>query len=97
MFNKIIELKGLTDNGTSPFRSVYAKEKSIPQSEFFAAAQGTIQPSTCFIVRSCEYNGEEFIRYSGKIYHIYRIFNTKNMMCETWCEFRIGDQKWLTT
>lgn len=96
MFNKIIELKGFVDSGTSPFRSVYAKEKSIPQSEFFAAAQGIIQPSTCFIIRSCEYEGEEFIRYNNQIYHVYRIFNTKNGMCEIWCEVRAGDQKWLT-
>lgn len=96
MFNKIIALKGLTESGVSSFRSVYAREKSIPQSEFFSAANSTIQPSTCFIIRSCEYNGEEFIRYSGKIYHIYRIFNTKGELIELWSEVRIGDQKWLT-
>lgn len=90
MFNKKIDLIGL-DEISSPI-SVYAKEKSIPQSEFFQAAQTGIQPSTCLIVRSCDYSGEEFIGFNNKIFRVYRIFNTKNEMTELWCEYRIGDQ-----
>ncbi|NLM67495.1 MAG: phage head closure protein [Enterococcus sp.] len=91
MFNKIIGLRELDNKSSS--RSVYAREKSISQSEFFQAAQSDIQAATCFIIRSCDYNGEEFIEYNSKTYHIYRIFNVKNEMVELWCEVRIGDQK----
>lgn len=98
MFNKTIELVGatLTQDGlgqmveTPIYRKVYAKLKSVPQSEFFAAGQTDIKPSACFVVRTGEYDGEKKIRYNGAIYSIYRTYDTKNEMTELYCEVRAG-------
>ncbi len=100
MFNKIVELISVSYTQDSigqqtelkTFRRVYAKLKSVPQSEFFSAGQSSIKPSGVFIVRTAEYKGETKLKYNGLIYSIYRTYNTTNEMTELYCEVRKGEQ-----
>ncbi len=105
MFNKTLELISATYTKdsigqrieTPTYRKVYASYKSVPQSEFFAAGQTDIKPSACFLIRTGDYKGEKKLRYpagdSGKIYAIYRFYDTKSEMTEVYCEQRVGDTK----
>ncbi len=103
MFNKTVELVSETfiedDIGqmiaTPSYREVFADKKSIMQNEFFLAGQTDIKPSACFIIRQIDYKDETKIRYpadyTGKIYTIYRTYETtKNEMIELYCEVRSG-------
>jgi SPP1 family predicted phage head-tail adaptor len=103
MYNKTIQLISETfiedDIGqqisTPVYKKVYASEKSIGQKEFFLAGQSKIKPETCFLVRQVDYCGETKLRFpaieSGKVYSIYRIYNTKNELVELYCEVRAGN------
>lgn len=77
---------------TPVYRKVYAGKKSIQQNEFLQAGQQKIKPAMCFVVRQGEYKGETKIRYpvgiKGKIYTIYRTFETKKEKIELYCEAR---------
>jgi SPP1 family predicted phage head-tail adaptor len=100
MFNKTVELMSATVTQDSigqqvkvyTYLKIYAKQKSVPQSEFFSAGQTEIKPSTVFIIRTGEYNGETMLRYNNVHYSIYRIYDTKNEMTELYCEVRKGEQ-----
>jgi len=99
LFNKTIQLISVTYSKDNigqqikdyTYRKIYAKQKSIPQSEFFSAGQTDIKPSTVFIIRTGEYKGETMLLYNGVKYSIYRVYDTKNEMTEVYCEVRKGE------
>lgn len=79
---------------TPVYRLVYADEISVPRTEFFQAGQSGIKPVKAFKVRRADYQDEEEIRFpsgaSGKLYHLYRVYPTKNEMTEIYCEVKLG-------
>jgi SPP1 family predicted phage head-tail adaptor len=74
---------------TPSYHQVFAEQKPIHSNEFFNAGQKGIKPTAMFEVHSMEYNGEEQLRYNGKVYHIYRTY-PKPDKTELYCEVRLG-------
>jgi hypothetical protein len=79
---------------TPVYRLVYADEIGVPRTEFFQAGQSGIKVVKAFKVRSADYAEETDLRYptgaTGKLFHIYRVYPTKNEMAELYCEVKIG-------
>ncbi|MGG3888641.1 phage head closure protein [Metabacillus fastidiosus] len=71
-------------------RQVFCEEKSIPQSEFFAAGQNEIKASFILIVHLFDYKKERKVKYDNEIYHIYRTYKRKDERIELYCEVKTG-------
>lgn len=95
MFNQVIELISIKyiqdDEGNmiiakETLKKVYAKRKSISQSEFYKAGVTDLKPACVFVVRTAEYKGQDRLKFNNELYKIYRTFDTKNEMSELYCE-----------
>lgn len=71
-------------------RQVFCKKKSVPQNEFFQAGLNDIKASIVLIVHTLEYQGEESVKYSDKIYRIYRTYERDDERTELYGEVRAG-------
>lgn len=72
------------------YKEVFAVVTSISQSEYFNAGQNGLKPSLKIIVNSFEYEDEKEIDIEGKIYSVYRTFNTKNEKTELYVTEKAG-------
>ena len=55
--------------------TVFAEISSVSQTEFFSGGRQGFQPSCKATVYCFEYNGEEIVRYNGKLYSVYRTYS----------------------
>ena len=58
-------------------RQVFAKVESINRSEFFNAGRIGLNPQLLFRVFKGDYNGESIVEYNGRIYSVYRTFDSQ--------------------
>lgn len=76
------------------YKKVFASKKSAKQSEFFNAAAAGLRSDCTFIIRFFEYNGQKLLRYpageDGRVYKIYRTFETDDGGIELYCEVKAG-------
>lgn len=68
------------------YESIFAERLNISQTEFYQAAASGLKPVLKFKINAFEYQGNERIRYNGKIYKIMRIYQTNVEDIEITCE-----------
>lgn len=56
------------------YTEIFAKRKSIKQSEFYQAQATGFKPEIAFEINSFEYSGETHVRYNEKEYKIIRTY-----------------------
>ena len=66
--------------------SVYARIKSVRQSEFYQAASSGRKPVIMFEVRSFEYDDQLKVSHGGKVYAIIRAYRKNHEITELTCE-----------
>jgi SPP1 family predicted phage head-tail adaptor len=71
-------------------REVFAKEKSVRQTEFYQAAAQGLLPVKVFEIRYLEYREESKLTYEGRPYKIIRTFSGDEQMLELICEYETG-------
>jgi len=71
-------------------RPVYAKIKSVSQTEFFKAAQTDLNADFVFCIFVGDYNGEEMVGYKGKTHRVYRVYYNGDTV-ELYAESRVGN------
>ena len=59
---------------TYAWRTLFAKKKSIRQSEFYDAANAGLKPELTFEIYSFEYNNDEKLKLEDKEYMILRTY-----------------------
>lgn len=64
---------------------IYAKKKSITQSEFYQAQAQGFKPELKFEINSFEYEENKKIRYKGRIYKILRTYEVSTEKMEIVC------------
>lgn len=67
-------------------REVFADKQSIRQSEFYQAAATGLRPELMFVIRSCEYDGEQKLKYYDKEYTIIRTYDKDGELIELICQ-----------
>ena len=65
--NQVVENQRTTN-------TVFADISSVSQTEFFSGGRLGLQPSLKAVVYDFEYNGEEIVKWNGKLYSVYRTF-----------------------
>lgn len=55
-------------------RDVFAKIKSVTQTEFFAGGRQGLNPSQQFVIATVDYAGEDIIEWRGNRYAVYRVY-----------------------
>lgn len=65
---------------------VFAKKKSVRQSEFYQAAANGLKPEITFEIHAFEYNDEKKLRYNDKLYNVIRTFEVNEEKLEIICE-----------
>lgn len=58
--------------------TIYGKQRSVKQTEFFQAAAVGFKPDLMIEVYAFEYNGEELCEIDGNRYTIYRTYQIPN-------------------
>lgn len=82
LWHEVIELGNVTQTivfgepvDTVTYRSVFADKQSVRQTEFYEAKQLDLAPEVMFVVRSIEFQNDEFVRWKDKPYRIIRTFD----------------------
>lgn len=65
--------------------TILCGKKSVGRNEFYSAAQAGLKPEIIFIVHDYEYNGEEKIRFEGKIYKVIKTYSVSFEEVELTC------------
>ncbi|MBW8382496.1 MAG: hypothetical protein K0M69_08270 [Youngiibacter sp.] len=76
---------------TITYREVFAKKRSVRQSEFYQGANVGLKPELVFEVRTLEFENDEKIRYLGKEYDIIRTYD-KGELTELTVTSHIGGE-----
>lgn len=64
---------------------IFAKKKSVRQSEFYQAATNGLKPELAFEIHAFEYNDEKKVKYNNKYYTVirtYQINDDLELVCE---------------
>lgn len=69
---------------------VFCEKRPIAQTEFFSAGQSGIKPSRLLVVSIFDYSNQEKLKYDGKVYSVYRIYERPDEKVELYCEVRSG-------
>jgi SPP1 family predicted phage head-tail adaptor len=56
-------------------RGVFAERRSVTRAEFYSAGRAGLNPEFMFRVFRGDYHGEPTIRYQGKGYSVYRVYD----------------------
>lgn len=75
---------------TDTLRPIWAKKTSVGGSEFFRAGETGIKPQFKIRTPKQNYNGEELVKVDGKIYAVYRTYETDGVF-ELYCHEKAGD------
>lgn len=73
----------ITETETS--RQVYADQQSVRQSEFYAAMTAGMKPEIMFVVRACDYQGEQALLHEGQCYKVIRTYSKDGETMELVC------------
>jgi SPP1 family predicted phage head-tail adaptor len=71
-------------------RQVFCEKKSVSSDEFFKAGQNGLKAKYVFIVHLHDYQEETKVKYSEKVYSIYRTYERKDEKVELYCEVKAG-------
>lgn len=71
-------------------RPVYGQVSSVSAAEFFSGGQNGFKPELRLVMFAPDYEGEEVLRYNGKLYAIYRTYLARTDMIELYVERRTG-------
>lgn len=82
MFDDILELISITYSQnsigdtieTKKYTEIFARRKSIKQSEFYQAQATGLKPELAFEIYTFEYNNEKYVRYNNKEYKVLRTY-----------------------
>lgn len=69
---------------------VFCEKRPVAQAEFFSAGQAGIKPSCVMVVSIFDYSNQEKLKYHGRIYSVYRIYERPDEKVELYCEVRSG-------
>lgn len=69
--NQIVEKTRVT-------KTVFAEVGSVSQTEFMDGGRIGLTPSLKVKIYDFEYNGEEIVRYAGRLYSVYRTYLVEN-------------------
>lgn len=72
-------------------RVVFAKKKSITQSEFYEAGRNGYKLSYKFVIKPYEYNGEKYILYNEEKHKIERTYEADSENLELICSKKVGE------
>lgn len=82
MWRDVIELGNRVETieygeviNSKEFRKVYADKQSVRQSEFYQGASTGLKPELMFVIRSIEFENDEYVRHEGKEYTIVRAYD----------------------
>ena len=76
---------------TTTERTVYANERTMGSTAYYAAAQAGAHPTAVLQVRRCDYQGETALRYLGKVLSVTRVQRTPEYVVLT-CEEATSDR-----
>ena len=76
---------------TTTERTVYANERSLGTTAYYAAAQAGSHPTAVLQVRRCDYQDETSLRYLGKVLSVTRVQRTPDYVVLT-CEEATSDR-----
>lgn len=71
-------------------RELLVEVQSVNSSEFFSGQQGGLAPEYRFRINSFGYKGERICEYNGKIYSIYKTYESDNNYIELYVEEERG-------
>lgn len=82
MFDDVLELISIAYSQNSigdtienkTYTEIFARRKSIKQSEFYQAQATGLKPELAFEIYSFEYNDEKYVRYNNKEYKVLRTY-----------------------
>lgn len=70
---------GVHEAITETVREVPAEIRSVTRTEYYTALNAGVQPELVFkLTLDADYQGEHFLRYGGKKYHIVRTYLTSD-------------------
>ncbi|MED4016995.1 phage head closure protein [Sutcliffiella cohnii] len=67
-------------------REVFAKKKSIRQSEFYQSQSSGLKPEIAFDIWEMDYENETQLEYENKTFKIIRTYSRNDEMLELICE-----------
>ncbi len=76
---------------TTTARRVYANERSLGATAYYAAAQAGSHPTAMLQIRRCDYRDETKLRYLGKALSVTRVQRTPDYVVLT-CEEATSDR-----
>lgn len=97
-FDKVIYLLSSSNSendigdtiNTPKRRKMYARKKSVRQSEFYQAASTGLKPEITFVIWNFGYEGESELEFEGKKYRIIRTFEKDDKELELICTGLVG-------
>lgn len=72
---------------------IFGWVESVSMSEFYQAGMQGFKPEFKITVWMQEYNGQELVEYSGKLYTIYRSYRRSDGRVELYVTERKGEEK----
>ena len=79
--------RGVFSTAEKTERKVFCEEKSVTRSEYYDADNVGYRPEVVLkLAREKEYKGEQTVRYNGKVYDIYRTYETRDGGIELTCQ-----------
>lgn len=76
---------------TTTERTVYANERTMGATAYYAAAQAGSHPTAVLQVRRCDYQDETSLRYLGKVLSVTRVQRSPDYVVLT-CEEATSDR-----
>lgn len=71
-------------------RKVFCVRYSVSRQEFYQAKTAGIRSEILVCIPTSEYKGEEFMRYNGAEYTIYKVYEREDEAVELYCAKRVG-------
>lgn len=66
-------------------REVFCNEIGVKRTEFYQAQAAGYKPELCVELMACDYSGEGYFRYSGRLYKVIRTYPAKGERIELTC------------
>lgn len=74
-------------------RDVFGKVESVTRAEFFDAGRSGLNPEYRMTMFFGDYNGESLVGYNGRIYSVYRTYQSSTDIIELYVERRTGTNR----
>ena len=66
-------------------REVMCNENGVKRTEFYQAQAAGYKPELSVQIMACDYEGEEYFRYNGKLFKVIRTYPVKGERIELIC------------